>query len=79
MSALKLSRLIAPRTDPVQSLLAVGTTEGRLFVFGESGVELSWDIGRPLKIKHLAFKAGSGFLCLVGECLVALSLGLAPR
>ncbi|GAA5909875.1 hypothetical protein JCM6882_002039 [Rhodosporidiobolus microsporus] len=51
--------------DPVQSLLAVGTAQGKLFVFGKPGVELSWDVGLPSKVKHLAFKAGSGFLCVV--------------
>lgn len=53
--------------DPVQSLLAVGTEHGRLFVFGAPGVELGWDLGMPTKIRHLVFKPGSGFLCVVGE------------
>lgn len=53
--------------DPVQSLLAVGTEHGRLFIFGGPAVELSWDLGIPVKIKHLAFLAGRGFLCIVGE------------
>lgn len=56
--------------DPVQSLLAVGTEHGKLFVFGAPGVQLSWDIGIPTKIRHLAFKAGSGFLCVVGESTI---------
>lgn len=53
--------------DPVQSLLAVGTELGRVFVFGGPEVQLSWNMGRPIRIKHLAFRAGSGFLCCVGE------------
>ncbi|GAA6001980.1 hypothetical protein JCM10207_003022 [Rhodosporidiobolus poonsookiae] len=57
--------LTAMTYDPVQSLLAVGTEHGRLFVFGAPGVELSWDVGIPSKIRHLAFKSGSGFLCVV--------------
>ncbi|GAA5898928.1 uncharacterized protein JCM6883_003474 [Sporobolomyces salmoneus] len=57
--------LTAMTYDPVQSLLAVGTEHGKLFVFGAPGVQLSWDIGIPTKIRHLAFKAGSGFLCVV--------------
>ncbi|GAA5852720.1 hypothetical protein JCM8547_002602 [Rhodosporidiobolus lusitaniae] len=57
--------LSAMAYDPVQSLLAVGTERGRLFVFGAPGVELSWDIGVPSKIRHLAWKCGSGFLCVV--------------
>lgn len=56
------------RLDPVQSLLAVGTVQGRLFVFGKPGVQLSWDLGYPSKIRHLAFRAGSGFLVAIGEC-----------
>ncbi|GAA5990640.1 hypothetical protein JCM5350_001338 [Sporobolomyces pararoseus] len=43
----------------------VGTEHGKLFVFGAPGVQLSWDIGIPTKIRHLAFKSGSGFLCVV--------------
>ncbi|GAA5823542.1 hypothetical protein JCM5353_006298 [Sporobolomyces roseus] len=57
--------LTAMTYDPVQSLLAVGTEHGKLFVFGAPGVQLWWDIGIPTKIKHLAFKAGSGFLAIV--------------
>jgi hypothetical protein len=52
--------------DPVQSLLAVGTEEGRVYVFGSPGVQLSWEAGRG-KIKHLAFRPGSGFIVCVGE------------
>lgn len=54
--------------DPVQGLLAVGTELGRVYVFGGPEVQLSWNMGRPIRIKHLAFRAGSGFLCCVGEC-----------
>ncbi|GAA5918972.1 hypothetical protein JCM1841_002666 [Sporobolomyces salmonicolor] len=43
----------------------VGTQQGKLFVFGAPGVQLGWDVGIPSKIRHLAFKAGSGFLCIV--------------
>ncbi|GAA5869181.1 hypothetical protein JCM16303_000383 [Sporobolomyces ruberrimus] len=57
--------LTAMTVDPVQSLLAVATEHGKLFVFGAPGVQLSWDIGIPTKIRHLAFKPGSGFLCVV--------------
>ncbi|GAA5828420.1 hypothetical protein JCM11251_006237 [Rhodosporidiobolus azoricus] len=59
------AELTAFTYDPVQSLLAVGTATGGLFVFGKPGVELRWDVGLPNKIRHLAFKAGSGFLCAV--------------
>ncbi|GAA5976856.1 hypothetical protein JCM10908_005652 [Rhodotorula pacifica] len=59
------SDLTAIAYDPVQSLLAVGTEHGRLFVFGKPGVQLSWDLGYPSKIRHLAFRSGSGFLCAV--------------
>ncbi|GAA6002391.1 uncharacterized protein JCM10292_006635 [Rhodotorula paludigena] len=59
------SELTAITYDPVQSLLAVGTEHGRLFVFGAPGVELGWDLGMPTKIRHLVFKPGSGFLCVV--------------
>ena len=55
-----------PPTDPVQSLLAVGTEHGKLVVLGAPGVELAWDLGLHTKIRHLAFKSGSGFLCVVG-------------
>jgi hypothetical protein len=47
--------------------LAVATDQGRLFVLGGPAVELSWDLGIPVKIKHLAFLAGRGFLCVVGK------------
>ncbi|KAL8291471.1 hypothetical protein RQP46_002449 [Phenoliferia psychrophenolica] len=60
------AELSAHAYDPVQSLLAVGTTGGALFVFGGPGVQLRWDLGRALKIKHLAFRCGSGFLAVVG-------------
>ncbi|ORY72386.1 hypothetical protein BCR35DRAFT_307654 [Leucosporidium creatinivorum] len=59
------SELSAMAFDPVQSLLAVGTAEGRLLVFGGPAVEISWDVGRPVKIRHLAWRAGSGFLGVV--------------
>ncbi|BGP30846.1 Lethal(2) giant larvae sro7 [Rhodotorula toruloides] len=42
----------------------VGTSEGRLFVFGAPGVQVEWDVGLPSKIRHLAWKSGSGFLCV---------------
>ena len=29
-------------------------------------MQLRWELGRPLKIKHLAFRCGSGFLAVVG-------------
>lgn len=61
-------------TDPVQSLLAVGTEHGRLFVSGRPGVQLSWELGYPSKIRHLAFRSGSGFLCLVGQSPAACPL-----
>ncbi|BGP46843.1 Lethal(2) giant larvae sro7 [Rhodotorula kratochvilovae] len=57
--------LTAMAYDPVQSLLAVGTEHGRLVVLGAPGVELVWDLGMPTKVRHLAFKCGSGFLCVV--------------
>lgn len=66
-SARALELTLTCETDPVQSLLAVGTAEGRLFVFGGPAVEISWDVGRPVKIRHLAWRAGSGFLGVVGE------------
>ena len=50
----------------MQSLLAVGTTNGAMFVFGGAGVQLRWDLGRPIKIKHMAFRSGSGFLAVIG-------------
>ncbi|KAK4705891.1 hypothetical protein P7C70_g320, partial [Phenoliferia sp. Uapishka_3] len=60
------SEVSAHAFDPVQSLLAVGTNAGGLFVLGGPGVELRWDLGRgALKIKHLAFRCGSGFLAVV--------------
>ncbi|GAA6059605.1 hypothetical protein JCM10212_005104 [Sporobolomyces blumeae] len=43
----------------------VGTEHGKLFIFGAPGVQLAWDVGVPNKIRHLAFKPGSGFLCVV--------------
>lgn len=49
----------------MQSLLACGTVEGKLFLFGAPPVELSWDLGRPAKIKHLAFRPGAGFLIVI--------------
>ncbi|GAA6005264.1 hypothetical protein JCM11491_002639 [Sporobolomyces phaffii] len=51
----------------------VGTEHGKLFVFGAPGVQLSWDIGIPTKITHLAFKPGSGFLCIASFPSSALS------
>lgn len=66
---ISLTSLPRPPTDPVQSLLAVGTSAGRLFVFGAPGVQVEWDVGLPSKIRHLAWKSGSGFLCVVGESL----------
>ncbi|GAA5906729.1 hypothetical protein JCM8208_006372 [Rhodotorula glutinis] len=59
------AELTAMTYDPVQSLLAVGTEHGKLVVLGAPGVELAWDLGIPTKIRHLAFKSGSGFLCVV--------------
>ncbi|GEM06712.1 WD40 containing SNARE-dependent exocytosis protein [Rhodotorula toruloides] len=29
------------------------------------GVQIEWDVGLPSKIRHLAWKSGSGFLCVV--------------
>lgn len=69
-------RLLPSRTDPVQSLLAVGTERGRIFIFGGPAVLLSWDIGSPLKIKHLAFRAGTGFLVCLGESFLILRDGI---
>ncbi|GAA6012247.1 hypothetical protein JCM8202_003257 [Rhodotorula sphaerocarpa] len=51
--------------DPVQSILAVGTQQGRIYVLGKPGVQLAWDTGYPSKIRHLAFRPGSGFLCAI--------------
>ncbi|GAA5943126.1 hypothetical protein JCM10213_006219 [Rhodosporidiobolus nylandii] len=51
--------------DPVQSLLAVGTEHGRLVVLGAPGVEVTWELGVPSKVRHLAWKSGSGFLAVV--------------
>ncbi|GAA5967332.1 hypothetical protein JCM11641_000514 [Rhodosporidiobolus odoratus] len=59
------SELTALAHDPVQGFLAVGTVRGRVHVFGAPGVQLSWDVGILSKIRHLAFKAGSGFLAVV--------------
>ncbi|KAM0753508.1 hypothetical protein T439DRAFT_377696 [Meredithblackwellia eburnea MCA 4105] len=59
------AELSALAFDPVQSLLAVGTSNGQLVVCGGPQVQLSWDLGRPLKVKHLAFRPGSGFLAAV--------------
>ncbi|KAK4053522.1 Lethal(2) giant larvae sro7 [Microbotryomycetes sp. JL201] len=59
------SEVTAVAYDPVQSLLACGTEAGTLHVFGHSAVELSWHLGVPVKIKHVAFRSGSGFLCVV--------------
>ncbi|SCV67903.1 BQ2448_5514 [Microbotryum intermedium] len=59
------SELTAISFDPVQGLLAVATERGALHVFGKPSVHLSWDLGRPVKIKHLAFRPGAGFLACV--------------
>ncbi|KAI5475669.1 WD40 containing SNARE-dependent exocytosis protein [Pseudohyphozyma bogoriensis] len=59
------SELTALAYDPVQSLLAGGTAAGKLFVWGGPAVHFSWNIGVQAKIKHLAFRAGSGFLICV--------------
>ncbi|KAM0788575.1 hypothetical protein ACM66B_001699 [Microbotryomycetes sp. NB124-2] len=59
------SEVTAVAHDPVQSLLACGTEAGTLHVFGHPGVDLAWHLGVPVKIKHLAFRSGSGFLCVV--------------
>lgn len=61
------SQLTALAYDPVQSLLACGTEAGKVFIFGSPGVELSFDLGREVKVKHLVFRAGFGFLCVVGK------------
>ncbi|GAA5939650.1 uncharacterized protein JCM15063_005244 [Sporobolomyces koalae] len=73
--------LSAMTYDPVQSLLAVGTEHGKLFVFGAPGVQLSWDVGVPTKIRHLAFKPGSGFLCIVDakDTLYVFDLNLIEK
>lgn len=60
------SELSALAFDPVQSLLAVGTEHGKITVFGQPSVQLSWEVGVRVKVKHLAWRAGSGFLCVVG-------------
>ncbi|KAK4050912.1 Lethal(2) giant larvae sro7 [Microbotryomycetes sp. JL221] len=61
------SQVTAIAHDPVQSLLACGTEAGTLHVFGRPSVQLDWHLGVPVKIKHLTFKSGSGFLCVVGK------------
>ncbi|KDE03147.1 hypothetical protein MVLG_06342 [Microbotryum lychnidis-dioicae p1A1 Lamole] len=61
------SELTAVSFDPVQGLLAVATEQGGLHIFGKPPVRLSWDLGRPLKIKHLAFRPGAGFLACVDQ------------
>ncbi|KAK9450747.1 lethal giant larvae like, C-terminal-domain-containing protein [Limtongia smithiae] len=39
--------------DPVQSLLAAGTTEGYLYVFGQPGVQVAFDLCPGKRIKFL--------------------------
>ena len=60
---------------PTQSLLAVGTASGAIYIFGAGGVETNFpNSSRGIKIQHLAFKPGSGILCVVGQSLSTRSV-----
>lgn len=62
------SQISAVAYDPTQSLLAVATFTGAVYIFGQAGVETSFpNSSRGIKVKHLAFKPGSGLLCVVGQ------------
>lgn len=60
------SDITAYSVDPVQFLLAVGTADGELVILGSPAVQVVWHLPRAIKIKFLALKAGSPFLCVVG-------------
>ena len=51
--------------DPVQSLLAVGTKHGLLYVFGAPAVALSFGPKPASSIKLLAFKPGTALLLAI--------------
>lgn len=55
--------------DPVESLLAIGTEEGRIYIFGKNGVELNWNLTSSSRIKFLCFK--SNYLLVLGEYSLA--------
>ncbi|CAH7690288.1 hypothetical protein PPACK8108_LOCUS25587 [Phakopsora pachyrhizi] len=64
----KISRgMSALAHDPVQSLLAIGTTTGSLHVYGSAGVQVSWTNSPSHSIKLLSFKSGSPLICCVGQ------------
>jgi hypothetical protein len=53
--------------DPVQSFLAVGTSDGHLHLYGSPAVaSVSWQNQPAHSIKFLAFKSGSPLICAIG-------------
>ncbi|KAG0146917.1 hypothetical protein CROQUDRAFT_77161 [Cronartium quercuum f. sp. fusiforme G11] len=51
--------------DPIQSLLAIGTSIGSIHLWGKPGVYLNWKNRPSHQIKHLCFKSGSPLICSI--------------
>ncbi|KAN0065129.1 Lethal(2) giant larvae sro7 [Thecaphora frezii] len=53
--------------EPVRGYLAVGTTQGTVHLFGSPPVHLSFTLRPAQKVRHLAFKSGTGLLVCIDD------------
>ncbi|EPQ26975.1 uncharacterized protein PFL1_05610 [Pseudozyma flocculosa PF-1] len=53
--------------EPVAGYLAVGTSQGTVHIFGSAPVQIALTLRPAVKVRHLAFRSGTGLLVCIDE------------